>query len=148
MLIRTAGLLQHHTRIESLAMAEWHKVMRVNLDANLALLREAHALLKLAPHGGRVVGIGSQKLPPPPPRAAAPPAPPAAPPHLSRSSTRHTGRAAHYGLSIEQYKRKTLLKTEVTSRDVAELAAELCGPLFAKTTGAQIHVGGGNARET
>jgi hypothetical protein len=34
----------------------------------------------------------------------------------------------------------------VTSRDVAELAAELCGPLFAKTTAAQIPVDGGNDR--
>ena len=36
-----------------------------------------------------------------------------------------------------------MLKTEVTSHDVAELAAEMCGPLFAKTTGAQIPVDGG-----
>jgi len=39
-----------------------------------------------------------------------------------------------------------VLKTEVTSRDVAELAAELCGPLFAKTTGAQVPIDGGNDR--
>ena len=39
-----------------------------------------------------------------------------------------------------------MLRVEVTSRDVAELAAELCGPLFAKTTGAQIPVDGGNER--
>jgi NAD(P)-dependent dehydrogenase (short-subunit alcohol dehydrogenase family) len=55
-------------------------------------------------------------------------------------------RAAHYGLTVEQYKRKNLLKTEITSRDVAELAAEIMGPLFAKTTGAQIPVDGGNDR--
>jgi len=39
-----------------------------------------------------------------------------------------------------------ILKTEVTSRDVAELAAEMCGSLFAKTTGAQVPVDGGNDR--
>jgi enoyl-[acyl-carrier-protein] reductase (NADH) len=55
-------------------------------------------------------------------------------------------RAAHYGMSVEQYKTKNVLRTEVTSRDVAELAAELCGPLFAKTTGAQIPIDGGNER--
>jgi enoyl-[acyl-carrier-protein] reductase (NADH) len=55
-------------------------------------------------------------------------------------------RAASYGLSVEQYKRNNVLRVEVTSRDVAELAAELCGPLFAKTTGAQIPVDGGNER--
>jgi len=39
-----------------------------------------------------------------------------------------------------------VLGTEVRSRDVAELAAEMCGPLFAKTTGAQVPVDGGNDR--
>ena len=49
-------------------------------------------------------------------------------------------------VTVEAYKRNNLLRVEVTSRDVAELAAELCGPLFAKTTGAQVPVDGGNDR--
>ena len=36
---------------------DWRHVMRVNLDSNLALLRETHPLLKLAPRGGRQHGI-------------------------------------------------------------------------------------------
>ena len=173
MLVLNAGLFPPGTRIESLVMAEWQKVMRVNLDANLALLREAHALLKLAPHGGRVVVIGSKNVPAPGPGAAAYSASKAALQQLTRVAALEwagdgirlnslnpdavfdtsiwteevlTARAAHYGLSIEQYKRKNLLKTEITSRDVAELAAELCGPLFSKTTGAQIPVDGGSDR--
>lgn len=55
-------------------------------------------------------------------------------------------RAESYGKSVEAYKTNNVLHVEVTSRDVAELAAELCGPLFAKTTGAQIPVDGGNDR--
>ena len=55
-------------------------------------------------------------------------------------------RAKAYGLTVEQYKKNNLLKTEVSSRDVAELAAEMCGPLFAKTTAAQVPVDGGNDR--
>ena len=55
-------------------------------------------------------------------------------------------RAAAYGLSVEEYRRNNVLGVEVTSRDVAELAAELCGPRFAKTTGAWIPVDGGNER--
>ena len=55
-------------------------------------------------------------------------------------------RAAQYKLSVEQYRKNNVLKTEVTSRDVAELAAEMCGPLFAKTTAAQVPVDGGNER--
>ena len=173
MLILNAGLFPSGTRIESLAMAEWHKVMRVNLDANLALLREAHPLLKLAPNGGRVAVIGSKNVPAPGPGAAAYSASKAALTQLARVAalewasdgirlnTLHPdavfdtaiwtedvlkARAAHYGMTVEGYKRKNLLKTEITSRDVAELAAELCGPLFAKTTGAQIPVDGGSDR--
>ena len=35
-------------------------------------------------------------------------------------------RAAHYGMSVEDYKTRNLLRTEICSRDVAELAAALC----------------------
>jgi enoyl-[acyl-carrier-protein] reductase (NADH) len=49
-------------------------------------------------------------------------------------------------MTVEAYKTNNVLRTEVTSRDVAELAAEMCGPLFSKTTGAQVPVDGGNER--
>ncbi len=49
-------------------------------------------------------------------------------------------------MSVDEYKRNNVLKTEVRSADVGELAAEMCGPLFAKTTGAQIPIDGGNER--
>lgn len=173
MLILNAGLFPPGTRIDALSTNEWHKVMRVNLDANLTLLREAYPLLKLAPNGGRVVVIGSKNVPAPGPGAAAYSASKAALTQLARVAALEWGadgirlntlhpdavfdtgiwtdatiqaRAAHYGMTVESYKRKNLLKTEITSRDVAELAAELCGPLFAKTTGAQIPVDGGNDR--
>jgi enoyl-[acyl-carrier-protein] reductase (NADH) len=49
-------------------------------------------------------------------------------------------------MSVEEYKRNNVLKTDVRSADVGEFAAEMCGPLFAKTTGAQIPIDGGNER--
>ena len=55
-------------------------------------------------------------------------------------------RAGHYGMTVAQYKTRNVMKVEISSRDVAELAAELCGPLFAKTTAAQIPVDGGDDR--
>ena len=55
-------------------------------------------------------------------------------------------RAKSYGLTTDEYKKNNILKTVITSADVAELAIELCGSLFAKTTGAQIPVDGGNER--
>lgn len=55
-----------------------------------------------------------------------------------------TSRVMHYCLSVDEYKKNNVLKIEVTSRDVAELAAEMFGSLFAKTTGAQLPVDGDN----
>ncbi|TWH65418.1 enoyl-ACP reductase-like protein [Micromonospora olivasterospora] len=55
-------------------------------------------------------------------------------------------RARHYGLTVAEYKRRNLLRTEITSARVGDLAAALCGEAFAATTGAQITVDGGNER--
>jgi NAD(P)-dependent dehydrogenase (short-subunit alcohol dehydrogenase family) len=59
---------------------------------------------------------------------------------------RVASRAAAYGMDADAYRKSNVLGVEVSSRDVAELAAEMCGPLFAKTTGAQVPVDGGNER--
>ena len=173
MLILNAGIFPASTPIESLDAAQWRRVFAVNLDANLTLLRECHPLLKLAPCGGRVVVIGSKNVAAPGPGAAAYSASKAALTQLARVAALEWGadgirvntlhpnavfdtgiwtddvlkaRAASYGMSVEEYKCNNLLKTEVRSADVGELAAELCGPVFAKTTGAQIPIDGGNER--
>lgn len=173
MLILNAGIFPGGSAIAAIDDEAWRKVMTVNLDANLTLLRECHPLLKLAPRCGRVVVIGSKNVPAPGPGAAAYSASKAALTQLARVAALEWGadnirvnmlhpnavfdtgiwsdevlaaRAAHYELSVEQYKKNNVLKTEITSRDVAELAAEMCGPLFAKTTGAQLPVDGGNER--
>jgi NAD(P)-dependent dehydrogenase (short-subunit alcohol dehydrogenase family) len=54
--------------------------------------------------------------------------------------------AARYGLTVEEYKRKNLMKTEIRSVDVAAMVCAMAGPAFAKTTGAQVTVDGGNDR--
>ena len=173
MLVLNAGIFAASRRISELATEEWRKVMAVNLDANLFLLRACHPLLKLAPKGGRVVVIGSKNVPAPGPGAAAYSASKAALNQLARVAALEWGadgirinslhpnavfdtgiwtdevlaqRAKHYGLTVDEYKSNNVLKTEVRSRDVAELAAEMCGPLFAKTTAAQVPVDGGNER--
>ena len=54
--------------------------------------------------------------------------------------------AERYGLTVEQYKKRKLMKCEITSRDIGLMVASMAGPAFAKTTGAQIPVDGGNDR--
>jgi rhamnose utilization protein RhaD (predicted bifunctional aldolase and dehydrogenase)/NAD(P)-dependent dehydrogenase (short-subunit alcohol dehydrogenase family) len=173
LLILNAGIFGPTEPIATLNDDAWERVLRINLDANLRLMRQAHPLLKLAPCGGRVVVIGSKNVPAPGPGAAAYSASKAALTQLARvaalewardgirvnilhpNAVFDTGiwteevlaaRAAHYGLTIDQYKTNNLLHVEITSRDVGELAAELCGPIFAKTTAAQIPIDGGNDR--
>jgi NAD(P)-dependent dehydrogenase (short-subunit alcohol dehydrogenase family) len=173
MLVLNAGIFAAGRSIKDLPQEEWRKVMSVNLDANLALLRACHPLLKRAPRGGRVVVVGSKNVPAPGPGAAAYSASKAALTQLARVAALEWGaegirvntlhpnavfdtgiwtaevlaeRAKRYGMTVEQYKTNNVLRTEVTSRDVAELAAEMCGSLFAKTTGAQVPVDGGNER--
>jgi NAD(P)-dependent dehydrogenase (short-subunit alcohol dehydrogenase family) len=55
-------------------------------------------------------------------------------------------RAAAYGLSVDDYKRNNVLGVNITSKDVAALVCAMASPLFAKTTGAQVPVDGGNER--
>ena len=173
MLVLNAGIFPGGRKIAVLSDEEWRKVMSVNLDSNLAIMREAHPLLKAAPRYGRVVVNGSKNVPAPGPGAAAYSAAKAALTQAARVAALEWGddhirvnvvhpnavfdtaiwtsevlarRAAHYGMSIDDYKRNNVLHEEVTSRDVAELIAEMCGPLFAKTTGAQVPIDGGNER--
>ena len=173
MLVLNAGVFPGGKKIAQLEDREWRRVLSVNLDANLTLMREAHPLLKLAPNYGRVVVIGSKNVPAPGPGAAAYSASKAALTQLARVAALEWGadkirinlvhpnavfdtglwtpqvleqRAAHYGLTVEDYKRNNVLHEEVTSLDVAELAAEMCGALFAKITGAQVPIDGGNER--
>lgn len=54
--------------------------------------------------------------------------------------------AERYGLTVEEYKTRNLMKTEITSRDVGRAAVAFAGRTFLKTTGAQIPVDGGNDR--
>ena len=172
-LILNAGIFPASRPIAQLSTEEWQKVMGINLDANLVLLRECHPFLKLAPQGGRVVIIGSKNVPAPGPGAAAYSASKAALNQLVRVAALEWGadnirlnslhpnavfdtgiwtqdvlenRAKHYGITVEEYKTNNVLKVEVNSHTVAELAAEMCGALFACTTAAQIPVDGGNER--
>lgn len=173
MLVLNAGIFHGAQTLDKLAIENWRRVMAVNTDANVVLLRLAYPLLKLAPRGGRVVVIGSKNVPAPGPGAAPYSASKAALTQVARVAALEWGdarirvntihpnavfdtgiwtdevlksRAAHYGMTVDQYKRSNVLKTEVTSRDVAEMAVAMCGPTFAKTTGAQVPVDGGNDR--
>jgi NAD(P)-dependent dehydrogenase (short-subunit alcohol dehydrogenase family)/rhamnose utilization protein RhaD (predicted bifunctional aldolase and dehydrogenase) len=173
MLVLNAGIFPAGIRIESLDLAHWQKVMRINLDSNLVVLREAHPLLQRSPCGGRVLVNASKNVLAPGAGAAAYSSAKAAVTQLARVAALEWGkdkirvnmihpdavfdtgiwteevlqaRAAHYGMSVQQYKTRNLLGVELNSQYIGELVAEMLGPLFEKITGAQIPVDGGSER--
>jgi rhamnose utilization protein RhaD (predicted bifunctional aldolase and dehydrogenase)/NAD(P)-dependent dehydrogenase (short-subunit alcohol dehydrogenase family) len=173
MLVLNAGMFPSSQAVQDIAADTWKLTMSVNVETHLRLMQLCHPLLRLAPRGGRIVVIGSRNVEAPGPGAAAYSASKAALNQLARVvalewakdgiriNSLHpdavydtalwteellAARAKAYNMTVEQYKKRNLLKTEVSSKDVAELAAEMCGALFAKTTAAQVPVDGGNER--
>ena len=173
MLVLNAGVFPPSVRIEALGTGEWRRVMAVNLDANLSVLRACGELLASSPRYGRVVVNASKNVHAPGPGAAAYSASKAALTQLARvtalewatkgvrvnivhpNAVFDTGiwdeatiasRASSYDLDVDAYKTNNLLGVEITSRDVARLIVALCSPAFAKTTGAQIAIDGGTDR--
>jgi len=173
MIVLNAGVFPEGKKVKDLDLKEWNKVFSINLDANLNLLRELFPLLRFSPSKGRVVIIGSKNVSAPGPGAAAYSASKAALNQLMRVLSMEWGeygirlntlhpnavfdtgiwtdevlesRANHYGLSVQDYKTNNILGVEINSKDVSELAAEMCGKLFSKTTAAQVPIDGGNER--
>jgi NAD(P)-dependent dehydrogenase (short-subunit alcohol dehydrogenase family)/rhamnose utilization protein RhaD (predicted bifunctional aldolase and dehydrogenase) len=172
-LVVAAGIFPTSANLGELTTAAWRRTMAVNVDAVMELYGQAHPLLAAGYPYGRVVLIASKNVAAPGPGAAAYSSSKAAVTQLTRVAAlewAHEGirvnmlhpdavfdtglwtpellaaRAAHYELSVEDYKRRNLLHAEVTSATVGRLAADLCTEDFACTTGAQIPVDGGNER--
>lgn len=172
-LVVAAGIFPGAAHLAELSMTDWRRTMAVNVDAVAVLYQQAHPLLALAPGGGRVVVVASKNVPAPGPGAAAYSASKAAVTQLSRVAALEwapdgirvnlvhpdavfdTGlwtpellaaRAEHYGMTVDEYKRRNLLHAEVTSADVARLVRAMADDTFRCTTGAQVPVDGGNER--
>ncbi len=171
-LVSNAGTFPLSAGIEELDENSWDKSIAINLSSHQRVLSACIPFLKLGIDPA-VIFIASKNVPAPGPGASSYSVAKAGMTQLARVAalelagdgirvnTLHPDavfdtaiwtdevlekRARHYGLSVQEYKTKNLLKTEVRSGDVAELVCALAGPLFAKTTGAQIPVDGGNDR--
>ena len=168
-----AGIFPASARIAKLTSADWRRTQSVNVDSVVGLFSQVHPYLALSPAGGKVVVIGSKNVAAPGPGAAAYSASKAALNQLSRVAALEwaedgihvnvvhpdavfdtalwtpellLARAERYGVSVEEYKTRNLLSTEVTSAAVARMATAMVTDVFACTTGAQVPVDGGNDR--
>jgi rhamnose utilization protein RhaD (predicted bifunctional aldolase and dehydrogenase)/NAD(P)-dependent dehydrogenase (short-subunit alcohol dehydrogenase family) len=171
-IISNAGLFPVSEKIEQMNRQTWDKSMTVNLTSHQQLLSLCIPYLKQGIDPAIVI-MASKNVPAPGPGASAYSVAKAGLTQLARVAALELGefgirvnalhpnavfdtaiwtdevlekRARNYRLSIEEYKTNNILKVEVTSRDVAELACQLAGPVYAKTTGAQIPIDGGNDR--
>jgi len=170
--ISNAGTFPPSSSIGEMDMATWEQSMTVNLTSHQRLLKHCTPYLTLGIDPAVVI-IASKNVPAPGPGAAAYSVAKAGLTQLGRVAALEmagkgvrvnmlhpnavfdtaiwtedvlASRAAHYGLSVEEYKTSNLLGIEVTSYHVAELAVAMASPLFACTTGAQVPVDGGNER--
>lgn len=172
MLISNAGIFPKSARIEDMKEELWDKSMEINVTSHQRLLQMCVPYLALG-FDPAVVIMGSKNVPAPGPGASAYSVAKAALTQLGRVAALELGekgirvnilhpnavydtgiwtdevlkaRAKHYGMSVKAYKTNNVLKVEVTSKDVAELAVAMLGPVFSKVTGAQVPIDGGNER--
>ena len=167
-----AGVFPASQSLAEMDSEHWDRSIRVNLTSQQRLLQACVPFLELGCNPAVVI-IGSKNAPAPGPGAGAYSVAKAGLTQLARVAALELAeagirvnvlhpnavfdtalwseqllqdRAASYGISIEEYKANNLLGVEITSADVAEMACALAGPLFFKTTGAQIPIDGGNER--
>ncbi len=170
--VPNAGLFPQSKSIEAMDDDTWDRTINVNLTSQMYLLRACVPYLVLGIDPA-IVAVASKNVPAPGPGAAAYSASKAGMTQLARVAALELGpkgvrvnmlhphavmdtglwtaevlegRARNYNMTVEEYKRNNLLKVEVRSKDVADLVCAMAGPLFSKTTGAQVAVDGGSDR--
>ncbi len=171
-LVTNAGIFPASQSIEEMDAETWNQSMEINLSSHQRLLKACIPYLKQGIDPA-VIFIASKNVPAPGPGASAYSVAKAGLTQLARIAAMELapfgirvnivhpdavfdtgiwtqealeGRAKHYGLTVAEYKTKNLLKTEVTSKDVAAMVCAMAGRIFAKTTGAQVPIDGGNER--
>lgn len=172
MVVANAGIFPKSMSIMDMDQSTWSKSMDINVTSHQRLLAWTGPYLSLGIDPAVVI-IGSKNVGAPGPGASAYSVSKAALTQLGRVAAMEfaekgirvnilhpnavfdTGiwseqvletRAKHYGLTVDQYKKNNILKVEVTSKDVADLAVTMLGQVFSKTTGAQVPIDGGNDR--
>ena len=171
-LVSNAGVFTASDSIENMQDDSWSMGLDVNLTSHQRLMKYCIPYLR---HGiePAIVIIASKNVPAPGPGAGAYSAAKAGLTQLARVAAFELGkdtirvncihpnavfdtgvwtnevlraRAESYGMSVEEYKANNVLHTQVTSHNVAEMVCAMAGKIFAKTTGAQVPVDGGNER--
>jgi NAD(P)-dependent dehydrogenase (short-subunit alcohol dehydrogenase family) len=171
-LVSNAGVFTANEDIEHMSDATWQLSMELNLTSHQRLMKHCIPFLR---HGldPAIIIIASKNVPAPGPGAGAYSVAKAGLTQLARVAalelgkdgirvnTIHPnavfdtgvwteemlkGRAESYGMSVDEYRASNVLHAEVTSKDVALMVCAMAGRTFAKTTGSQVPLDGGNER--
>ena len=171
-IVSNAGFFPKSTRLEEMSDELWQRSLDLNVTSHRRLLTFALPYLKNGIDPAVIV-VGSKNVPAPGPAQSAYSAAKAGLTQLARVAALEFGehgirvnvihpnavfdteawteeiiatRAKSYDMTPQEYRTNSILQAEVSSQEVAELIAAMAGPLFAKTTGAQIPIDGGNTR--
>lgn len=170
-IVANAGIFKAGEYIENLGES-WDLHLKINLTATQRFLRFSIPYLKEGYKASAII-IGSRNFAAPGPGAAAYSVTKAGVTQLARVAALELApfgvrvnilhpdavfdteiwteealqkSATRYGMTVQEYKTKNLLKTEIKSTDIAAMVSTVAGPVFAATTGAQIPIDGGNDR--
>jgi len=171
-LVSNAGIFTAGQYLEDMDPANWEKSLAVNLTSHQKLLKYTIPYLKKGIDGAIVI-VGSRNVQAPGAGAASYSCAKAALTQLCRVASMELApfgvrcniihpdavfdtklwtpealarSAERYGMTVEEYKTRNLMKTEIKSRDVGLMVSAMASPLFGKTTGAQVPFDGGNDR--
>lgn len=172
-LVSNAGIFTAGAYLDDLEQTNWDKSFAVNLTSHQKLLKYTIPFLKKGLGEPAIVLVGSRNVNAPGAGAASYSCAKAGLTQLCRVAALELApegvrcniihpdavfdtklwtpenlqrSAERYNMTVEEYKTRNLLKTEIKSKDVGEMVAAMASPLFGKTTGAQIPVDGGNDR--
>ena len=172
MLVSNVGIFKTGDTVETLGDKIWDTTMAINLDSHRKLVKHAIPFMR---HGidPSIVFVGSRNVLAPGAGASAYSVSKAGLTQLARVLAFELARdrirvnvvhpdavfdtnlwtpealersAQRYELTVEQYKTRNLMQSEVSSRHVGSAVVALLDKTFVRTTGSQIHVDGGNER--
>ena len=170
--VSNAGIFPKNEHLDVMAQTDWDRTLAINLTSHQKLMHKVIPFVKLGLEPS-IIFVGSRNFKAPGPGASAYSCSKAALTQLCRVAALELApwrvrvnivhpdavfdtklwtpealqrSAERYGMTVEEYKTKNLMKVEIKSKDIGNMVAAMASPLFAKVTGAQIPVDGGNDR--
>ena len=170
--VSNAGIFPKNDHLDAMAQPDWDRTLMINLTSHQKLMNKVIPFVKQGIDAS-IIFVGSRNFKAPGPGASAYSCSKAALTQLCRVAALELApnkirvnivhpdavfdtklwtpealqkSATRYGMTVEEYKTKNLMKVEIKSKDIGNMVSAMASPLFAKVTGAQIPVDGGNDR--